>query len=102
MVREHQEAEELRTIMDRFGLTNTLYEGAITYEERSAYSTIDLYWITLGLLDRLIKSRVDSELDHDSDHFPITTMVDMSVKRKDREPRRNWKKLDDKKLCEAI
>jgi arylamine N-acetyltransferase len=42
VVREDQEAEELRTIMDNFGLTNTLQEGAITYEERGAQSTIDL------------------------------------------------------------
>lgn len=102
VVREDQEAEELRTIMDRFGLTNTLHEGAITYEERNAQSTIDLCWITVGLLDRLIKSTVDRELDHDSDNFPITTMLDMSIKHKNVEPKRNWKKLDEKKLCEAL
>jgi exonuclease III len=102
VVREDQEAEELRIIMDRFSLTSTLHEGAVTYEERSAQSTIDLCWITLGLLDRLVKCTVDRELDHDSDHFPITTVLDLSVKHKDREPKRNWKKLDDKKLCEAL
>jgi len=90
VVREDQEAKELRIIMNRFALTNTLHERAVTYEERRAQSTIDLCWITLGLLDRLIKSRVDRELDHDSDHFPITTMLDMSVKHKDKEPKRNW------------
>jgi exonuclease III len=102
VVREDQEAEELRTIMDRFGLTNTLHEGAITYEDRNAQSTIDLCWITVGLLDRLIKSIIDRELDHDSDHFPITTILDMSIKHKNMEPKRNWKKLDEKKLCEAL
>lgn len=102
MVWEDQEAEKLRTIMDCFGLTNTLHKGAVTYKERSAQSTIDLCWITLGLLDRLIKSTVDRELDHDSDHFPITTILDLSVKHKDEEPKRNWKKLDNKKLCEAL
>ena len=83
-------------------MTNTLYEGAITYEERNAQSTIDLCWITVGLLDRLIKSIIDGELDHDSDHFPITTMLDMSIKHKNMEPKRNWKKLDEKKLYEAL
>jgi exonuclease III len=34
VVREDQEAEELTTIKDNFGSTNTLQEGAITYEER--------------------------------------------------------------------
>jgi hypothetical protein len=102
VVREDQEAEELKTIMDRFGLTNTLHEGAITYEERNAQPTIDLCWITVDLLDRLIKSTVDRELDHDSDHFPIITILDMSIKHKNMEPKRNWKKLDEQKLCEAL
>jgi hypothetical protein len=102
VLREDEEAEELKTIMDRFGLTSTLHEGAITYEERNAQSTIDLCWVTAGLLDRLIKSTVDRELDHDSDHLPITTMLDMSIKYKKMEAKRNWKKLDEKKLCEAL
>ena len=102
VLREDEEAEELRTIMDRFGLTSTLHEGAITYEERNAQSTIDLCWVTAGLLDRLMKSTVDRELDHDSDHLPITTMLDMSIKHKNMEPKRNWKKLDEKKLYEAL
>lgn len=56
----------------------------------------------LDLLDRLIKSRVDRELDHGSGHLPISTMLDISVKHKDKEPKRNRKKLDDKKLCEVL
>lgn len=102
VIREDREAEELKIIMDQFGLTNTLHEGSITYEECNAQSTIDLCWITIGLLDRLVKSIVDRELDHDSDHFPITTVLDMNIKHKDVKPKRNWKKLDEMKLCEAL
>ena len=29
-------------------------------------------------------------------------MLDLSAKRQDKEPKRNWKRLDDKKLCEAL
>jgi hypothetical protein len=54
VVREDQEAEELRIIMDRFGLTSTLHEGAVTYEERSAQSTIDLCWITTRITSQLL------------------------------------------------
>jgi hypothetical protein len=97
-----QEAEELNVIMERFGMTNTLQQGAVTYAERNARTTIDLCWITLGLLDRLIKSAVDKNLDHDSDYFLISTMLDLSAKRQDKEPKRNWKRLDNKKLCEAL
>jgi endonuclease/exonuclease/phosphatase family metal-dependent hydrolase len=81
VVHEDQEAEELNVIMERFGMTNTLQQGAVTYTERNARTTIDLCWITLGLLDRLIKSEVDKNLDHASDHFPISTMLDLSAKR---------------------
>jgi endonuclease/exonuclease/phosphatase family metal-dependent hydrolase len=102
VVHKDQEAEELNVIMERFGMTNTVQQGAVTYAERNARTTIDLCWITLGLLDRLIKSEVDKNLDHDSDHFPISTMLDLSAKRQDKEPKRNWKRLDDKKLCEAL
>ncbi|KAI6789402.1 hypothetical protein KC331_g213 [Hortaea werneckii] len=102
VVQEDQEAEELIFIMERFGMTNTLQQGVVTYAERNAQTTIDLCWITLGLLDRLIKSEVDEELDHDSDHFPITTMLNLSAKKLDKKPKRNWKRLDDKKLCEAL
>ncbi|KAI7698384.1 hypothetical protein KC353_g17003 [Hortaea werneckii] len=102
VVQEDQEAEELIVIMECFGMTNTLQQGAVTYAERNAQTTIDLCWITPGLLDRLIKSEVDEELDHDSDHFPITTLLNLSAKKLDKEPKRNWKRLDDKKLCETL
>jgi hypothetical protein len=102
VVHEDQEAGELNVIMERFGMTNTLQQGAVTYAERNARTTIDLCWITLGLLYRLIKSEVDKNLDHDSDHFPISTMLDLSAKRQDKKPKRNWKRLNDKKLCEAL
>jgi len=81
-------------------MIHILKQGAVTYAERNAQTTIDLCWIMLGLVDRLINSKVDQELDHDSDHFPITTMLNLSAKKQDKEPKRNWKRLDDSKLCE--
>jgi endonuclease/exonuclease/phosphatase family metal-dependent hydrolase len=81
VVHEDQEAGELNVIMERFGMTNTLQQGAVTYTERNARTTIDLCWITLGLLDRLIKSEVDKNLNHASDHFLISTILDLSAKR---------------------
>jgi hypothetical protein len=45
---------------------------------------------------------VDKNLNHDSDHFLIITMLDLSAKRQDKEPKRNWKRLDDKKLYDAL
>lgn len=102
VLQEDREAEDLNAIMERFSMTNTLQHGAVTYEERGAQSTIDLCWKTLGLLDRLIKSEVDRELDHNSDHLPITTTVDLGVKNQEKEATRNWRRLDEKKLRDVL
>ena len=90
------EAEDLITIMEDFELSNTLPVGTVTYEERTSRSTIDLCLLTIGLVDRVIKSRVDQDLDHDSDHLPIGTILDLSIQPLEATLRRNWKRLDEK------
>jgi hypothetical protein len=47
-------------------------------------------------VDRLIRSEVDREIDHDSDHLPIVTELDMSITQLKREIGRDWKALDEK------
>lgn len=79
-------------------MPNTFHNGTVTYAERGIQSTIRLCWITLGLLDRLMKSEVDRGLDHDTDHLPITTIVDPSVKDEESEAQRGWRRSEDKKL----
>jgi endonuclease/exonuclease/phosphatase family metal-dependent hydrolase len=71
------DSADLLAIMEDFNLTNTLPPGTITYEKRTARTTIDLCLATLGLVDRIIKSQVDRDLDHDSDHLPISTVIDI-------------------------
>jgi endonuclease/exonuclease/phosphatase family metal-dependent hydrolase len=75
------ESEDLIDIMGDFALHSTLLPGTITYEEGRSQSTIDLCLVTMGLADRVIKSEVDRNLDHDSDHLPISTTLDPSVYR---------------------
>lgn len=58
--------------------------------------------MTLGLMDRVIKTKVDREIHHDSDHLPISISLDLRVLQHQHKPRRNWKNLDDKKFCEAL
>lgn len=48
--------EELITIIKDFNLSNTLLLGTITYEEKAVRSTINLCLVTVGLVNRLIKS----------------------------------------------
>lgn len=88
------ESEELIDTMTSFNLTNTLSPGTVTYEEGGACTTIDLCWLSAGLLDRLIASQVDEDLDHDSDHLPIKTILDLRTKHRDAKPVRPWKRLN--------
>lgn len=89
-------AGQLIGIIEDYDLTSTLQPGAITYEEGGNRTTIDLCLVTFGLIDRLIRSEVDREFDHDSDHLPIVTSLDMNAVCLNREARRKWKALDEK------
>lgn len=96
------EAEQLIAIMEEFTLYATLAPGTITYRERQAQSSIDICFVTAGLVDRVIKSEINKELDHDSDHLPISTTLDMSVPNADKAPRKNWKRLDGETYAKAL
>ena len=96
------EAEQLVDLGERFGLTITTTPGTVTYRENTARTTIDLCWITQGLIDRLIKSGTRKELDHDSDHLPIGTQLDLRVETTKPRWTRNWRKLDEKRFCKAL
>ena len=83
------ESEDLIAIMEDYELSNTLLPGTITYKERTAQSTIDLCIVTVGLVDRVIQSQVDQDLDHDSDHLPISTVLDITAQKLEPTTRKN-------------
>lgn len=82
------ESEDLIAIIGDFALHNTLPPGTVTYEEGRAQTTIDLCLVTTGLIDRVTKSEVDRNLDHDLDHLPISTALDLAVQRLEKKPRK--------------
>jgi Endonuclease-reverse transcriptase len=94
MLDTHLESENLIAIIEDFDLSNTLLPGTITYEEGTWQSTIDLCLVTVGLVDRVIRSEVDRDLDHDSDHLPISTVLDITIQQLERTTKRKWKQLD--------
>ena len=96
------ESEDLIDIIGDFALYNTLPPGTITYEEGQSQTTIDLCLVTTGLIDKVIKSEVDRNLDHDSDHLPICTTLDLSVQRLEKRPRKDWKRLDVKLYTKTL
>jgi endonuclease/exonuclease/phosphatase family metal-dependent hydrolase len=83
------EAEDLAELIGDYSLTNTLPPGTITYKESNASSTIDLCLLTVELIDRIIQSGVDQSVKHDSDHLPITTVLDLRVTQLAKKPARN-------------
>jgi ribonuclease HI len=100
--REEQEAKDLLEIMENLDMTSMLEPGTITYEEGDGRSTIDLCWTTLGMVDRVIKSTVDRDMDHDSDHLPISILLDVRVNLMETKLKRRWKNLDTEKFCEVL
>jgi hypothetical protein len=88
--------------MEDFNLSNTLPPGTITLEEGNGRSTIDLCLITMGLVNRVISSDTSQALDHNSDHLPISTVLDMTTYRGSNESRRNYKRLDVKAYKRAL
>lgn len=92
--REDKEANDLLEIMESVDMTFMLEPGTITYEEGDGRSTIDLCWATLGIVDRIISSRVDRDLDHDSDHLPISILLDVRTISMEVKPKRQWKYLN--------
>jgi exonuclease III len=71
------EREELIRIMDTHSLTSLLEPGTVTYEEHGHSSTIDLSLATTNLVGRRIRCEVEEELNHDSDHLPIITCLNI-------------------------
>lgn len=89
------EADELLEIMDEFSMTSHLPEGTITFEEANRRSTIDLSLTTIGLVDRLIRCEIDESINHDSDHLPIVTSLDLTVLQLQPKTRLKWKAIDE-------
>ncbi|KAI0572273.1 hypothetical protein TUN199_10521 [Pyrenophora tritici-repentis] len=50
----------------------------------------------------MIRSEVDRDLNHDSDHLPISTVLDMTVQSMQETTKRNWKRMNEKTYLEAL
>ena len=83
------EAEDLIGIIHTHGLTSTLVPWTITFDDRNCTSSIDLCFATKYLVDQIIRSGVDIGIDHNSDHLPITTILDVRGDKTRLDPTRN-------------
>lgn len=62
------ESEDLIDIIEDFALHNTLLPGAVTYEQGRAQSTIDLCFVTAGLINRIVSRDDQAEGNLHSAH----------------------------------
>lgn len=96
------EAEDLLEIMDIHDMEIVTEPGVAPWERKDQKSTIDLTFISNGLLERLVNCVRGDDIDHDSDHWLIRTVLDITVPQKTPEKRRNWKEMDAKLFLERL
>lgn len=83
------EVGNLITIIEEHVLYATLTSSTITYRERQLYSSINLYFIIVGLVKYIIKSKVDEELNHDLDYLLISIILNILTPTIEVAPRKN-------------
>jgi hypothetical protein len=96
------EGTELLEIADRHELELATEEGIVTWERGQSKSTIDLTFLSARLFNRLILIERADTVQHDSDHWPIRTRIDIQTPIKEPPQRRNWKAIDMEKLTKIL
>ncbi|KAI3054124.1 hypothetical protein CBS147353_11474 [Aspergillus niger] len=92
------EAEEALQLIEEYQL-GLLYEpGTTTFRVRDTETTIDLSLATPSLQDSLIRCRPRDDLDHDSDHIPLETVLAKPSRNRTISERRSWERTDREKL----
>jgi hypothetical protein len=98
-VRERDpESDDLIDIIGEFQLSSLLPADTITYDDKNAQSCIDLCYGTQDVVDRVIRCGVDLRMDHNSDHLPITTLLDFRTIQRPQADARDWSNTDEKEL----
>jgi hypothetical protein len=83
------EAETILEMMDEYNLVMTTEEGMVTWERKDQYSIINLIYISNNLFHRLVYTERADDIQHDSDHWPIQTVLGVSAPVKEPAKRRN-------------
>jgi YD repeat-containing protein len=102
-VRERDpESDDLINIMEEYQLGSLLPADTVTYDDKNAQSCIDLCYGTQDLVGRVVKCGVDHEMDHNSDHLPITTILDLRTMQRQHAETRDWSSIDEKELRTSL
>jgi ribonuclease HI len=87
-------AQPLLTIIEEFQLQLLTVPGTTTHRWKQGESTIDLTFASADLAARTIYCKVDTSLDHDSDHLPIAVAIDWSWRSATPSRKRLWAKTN--------
>ena len=95
--RQHAIADLLLDITTQFNVPLVLPVGTITRARQGhRSSTLDLVFASSSLEAHILKCEVRKGLDHDSDHYPIETVLGIGSNPATPRKMRAWKKLNDK------
>lgn len=92
-------AENLLEMIETYQMEQILTPGTTTYQDKGAKSTIDLVFVTPLLKDNLITCRI-KEFQYGSDHYPITTCLNLKTISQPMEHKRQFRKTNEKRLLE--
>lgn len=94
LVNADSRSEELLAIIDEFRLFQHVPRGTKTFSGPNGRAqTLDLSFTTDGLTDRVVNCGIADHLEHGSDHWPIETIVDVTVQEVQPEPTYAWDKV---------
>lgn len=96
------ESKDMIHIIEDFHLVTLLPGGTITYEDKNTQSCIDLCYGTESTAERIIKCGVDMDMDHNSDHLPITTTLDLRTGQQPQTEIQDWSNIDEQKLRASL
>ncbi|KAJ5809036.1 reverse transcriptase [Penicillium pulvis] len=96
------ESEDFLLLADQHKLDLLTEAARPTWERGGAESVIDLTWISEELTGRLVNHGRADDIEHQSDHYPVRTTLDVQTPLFKAPERRNWSAMDDKILTEFI
>lgn len=99
---QHAAADQLLDIVGTMNMELTLPPGTITWEARQSSSTIDLVFLSAGLVSKLKHCMTRPEMGQSSDHIPVSTKLLLQCEATVVPRRRAWKIIDMEKLKELL
>ena len=89
-----RDSDELLDILEECHLDLLLPPGTCTWQSRGQETTLDLVFATEGVGQQVIECKVQMSFDFDSDHFPVSTILDTHIGQQSTMPRRLWRETN--------